>query len=101
MYKKTALPDGVRGINREMKESDSGSLGVWIGTGGRYENAKNKGAAHFLEHILFKGSQKYSCGDIKELIEGVGGSLNAFTAEEYTCYFAKIPAKHLNRTFDI
>lgn len=101
MYNKTVLPNNLRVITREMKDRDSVSLGVWIGAGGRHENEKNKGAAHFLEHILFKGSEKYSCDEIKELIEGVGGTLNAFTGEEYTCYFAKIPAKHLNRTFDI
>ena len=84
-----------------MKGRDSVSVGLWIATGGRYENDRIKGAAHFLEHILFKGSKKYSCEQIKELIEGVGGSLNAFTSEESTCYFAKIPAKHLNSTFDI
>ena len=101
MYKKTVLSNQIRVITHEMSDRDSVSIGIWIGTGGRFEDKKNKGAAHFLEHILFKGSQKYSCGDIKELIEGVGGTLNAFTAEEYTCYFAKIPSKHLEETFDI
>lgn len=101
MYKKTVLPNKLRVITHEMKDRDSASLGIWIAAGGRYENTKNKGVAHFLEHILFKGSKKYSCDAIKELIEGVGGSLNAFTSEEYTCYYAKIPAKHLNQTFDV
>jgi len=101
MYKKTVLPNRARVVTHEMKGRDSISLGIWLGVGGRYENKKNKGAAHFLEHILFKGSKNYSCSAIKELIEGVGGSLNAFTAEEYTCYYAKIPSKHLDRTFDI
>jgi len=101
MYKKTVLPNRARIITHEMKDRESASLGIWLGVGGRYENKKNKGAAHFLEHILFKGSKHYSCSDIKELIEGVGGTLNAFTAEEYTCYYSKIPSMHLDRTFDI
>lgn len=101
MYSKTVLPNNLRVITHEMKDRDSVSLGIWIRAGGRHEDKKNKGAAHFLEHILFKGSEKYSCEEIKERIEGVGGTLNAFTGEEYTCYFAKIPAKHLSRTFDI
>ena len=101
MYKKTILENNLRVVTHEMGDRDSVSVGLWIGAGGRYENKNNKGAAHFLEHILFKGSQKYSCEQIKELIEGVGGTLNAFTSEELTCYFAKIPAKHLERTFDI
>ncbi len=101
MYQKTVLPNKLRIISHHMKERESVSVGLLIATGGRYENKKNKGAAHFLEHILFKGSKNYSCEEIKELIEGVGGALNAFTAEETTCYFAKTPGKHLPRTFDI
>jgi len=84
-----------------MKERDSVSIGLFVDAGGRYEADQLKGAAHFLEHILFKGSRKYSCDEIKEKIEGVGGSLNAFTTEEMTCYLAKVPSRHVPRTFDI
>ncbi len=101
MYQKTILPNHIGVVSNTMKERDSVSVGLAVATGGRYEQDKNKGAAHFLEHILFKGSKSYTCDQIKELIEGVGGSLNAFTSEEMTCYFAKIPAKHLDRTLDI
>ncbi|MFA5088513.1 MAG: pitrilysin family protein [Candidatus Omnitrophota bacterium] len=101
MYHKTVLANGLRIVTNEMKERDSVGIGFWVDVGGRYESDEIKGAAHFLEHILFKGSEKYSCKEIKERIEGVGGSLNAFTSEEHTCYFAKIPAKHLKRAFDI
>ena len=101
MYQRTVLPNQLRIVTQQMKERESVAVGLLIGTGGRYENDQIKGAAHFLEHILFKGSRKYSCKAIKELIEGVGGALNAFTSEENTCYFAKIPSVHLNRTFDI
>ena len=101
MYHKILLPSSIKVVTHGIKDRDSIAVGIWIDVGGRYENRKNKGVAHFLEHILFKGSQKYSCTAIKELIEGVGGALNAFTSEEQTCYFAKIPTKHLPRTFDI
>ncbi len=101
MYEKTVLPSGLRIVTHNMKERESVALGFWIGAGGRYEQDRIKGAAHFLEHIAFKGSQKYSCEEIKELIEGVGGALNAFTSEEQTCFYAKIPCKHLEQTFDI
>lgn len=77
------------------------ALGIWIKTGGRYENQENKGIAHFLEHLIFKGSKKYSCRRIKESIEGKGGSLNGFTSEELTCYFAKLPRKHLDLALDV
>lgn len=101
MYEKTVLPNGLRIVTHNMKQRESVALGFWIGVGGRYEQDRIKGAAHFLEHIAFKGSQKYSCEEIKELIEGVGGALNAFTSEEQTCFYAKIPCKHLEQTFDI
>ncbi len=101
MYSKTVLQNHLRIISHPMADRESVAIGLWLGVGGRYEDDKIKGAAHFLEHILFKGSHKYSCQEIKELVEGVGGSLNAFTSEEYTCFFAKIPRQYLNRTFDI
>ncbi len=100
-YPKTTLSNGLRIVTHEMQGRDSIALGFWVGAGGRYEDDRLKGAAHFLEHILFKGSQKYSCDAIKEKIEGIGGTLNAFTSEEQTCYYAKIPYKHLATTFDV
>jgi predicted Zn-dependent peptidase len=101
MYSKTILPNNLKIYTHEVKDRDSVALGVWFNVGGRYEEEKNKGLAHFLEHIVFKGSQKYSCEELKQSIEGVGGALNAFTSEEQTCYYAKIPSKHLRTTFDV
>lgn len=100
MYQKTQLPNGLRVISHNIKDRDSVALGLWIGVGGRYESDRIKGAAHFLEHMLFKGSKKYACAEIKKNVEGVGGTLNAFTSEEQTCYYAKIPAQHFEKTFD-
>jgi len=77
------------------------ALGIWIKTGGRYESPEYKGIAHYLEHLVFKGSKKYSCRRIKESIEGVGGSLNGFTSEEFTCYLVKLPKSHLDLAVDI
>lgn len=77
------------------------ALGIWINVGGRYESFQNKGISHFLEHLLFKGTKKYSCRMIKESIEGVGGSLNGFTAEELTCYLVKMPSRYLNLALDV
>ncbi len=96
MYKKTRLENGIRVVTANMPSRDSATIGVWLGVGGRYEEEKSKGIAHYLEHMVFKGSKKYSCRKIKESIEGVGGALNGFTAEEFTCYLAKVPAKYLN-----
>ena len=101
MSQTTTLQNQLQIITQPLKDRDSVSVGVWFGVGGRYENSKNKGVAHFMEHMAFKGSLNYSCDEIKQLIEGVGGNLNAFTSDEETCYYAKVPRKHLSRTFDI
>jgi len=101
MRRITQLPNKIRIVTQEFKDRESASIGVWLAAGGRYENKDNKGVAHFLEHMAFKGSAQYSCDQIKQLIEGVGGNLNAFTAEEETCYYAKVPASHLKKTFDV
>jgi predicted Zn-dependent peptidase len=101
MYQKTTLDHGLRIVTHDMRERESVALGFWVGTGGRYEVDRIKGAAHFLEHMAFKGSAKYSCEEVKTLIEGVGGSVNAFTSEEQTCFYAKFPALHVERIFDV
>lgn len=101
MYKKSVLSNKLRIISNELKDRESVAIGIWVGVGGRFEDDEVKGAAHFLEHILFRGSLKYSCEEIKGTIEGVGGNLNAFTGEEQTCYYAKVPAKHFESTLDI
>ena len=90
MYKKTTLDNGLRIVSHRMADRRAVSLGIWIGVGGRYETKTNKGIAHFLEHLVFKGSRKYSNRDVKQSIEGLGGSLNGFTSEELTCYLVKI-----------
>ena len=101
MRRLTTLDNKIRIITQTLKDRDSTAVGVWFGVGGRYENSRHKGLAHFMEHMAFKGSQHYSCDEIKQLIEGVGGNLNAFTGEEETCYYAKVPRQHLHQTFDI
>ena len=101
MYRKTILENGLRIITHPMKRMQSAALGIWIKVGGRYEAPEYKGIAHFLEHLLFKGSKKYSYRKIKESIEGVGGSLNGFTSEELTCYLAKLPYSHLGLALDV
>lgn len=101
MYKKIKLNNGLRIILYRMPNMRSVALGIWIKIGGRYETIQNKGISHFLEHLVFKGSKKYSCRKIKESIEGVGGSLNGFTSEELTCYLIKIPARYCRLALDV
>ncbi len=101
MYKRSKLANGLRIISKPLAQAQSVSIGIWINIGGRYETTAQKGISHYLEHLLFKGSKKYSCRLIKESIEGVGGSLNAFTSEELTCYLAKIPSRYLDTVLSI
>ena len=84
-----------------MPARQSLALGIWISVGGRYENDAYKGIAHYLEHLIFKGSKKYSCRKIKESIEGVGGALNGFTSEELTCYLVKMPSTYSGLALNI
>lgn len=100
-YQKRVLGNGLRLVGCEMKEKNSFAAGVWINTGSRNENARISGISHFLEHIVFKGSRGYSCSKLKESIEGVGGSFNAFTSEEMTCYWIKLPAQYWGLALDI
>jgi len=101
MYDRTVLDNGVKIVAHDMPDRKSAALGVWLNVGSRYEAKRNSGIAHFLEHIIFKGSKKYSCRHIKEAIEGIGGALNGFTSEEFTAYIAKFPARHFEVVFDV
>ncbi|MBI4707044.1 MAG: insulinase family protein [Candidatus Omnitrophica bacterium] len=101
MYKKTILDNGLRIISNNMPKRQSVAVGIWLNVGGRYEDSAQKGISHFLEHLLFKGSKKYSCRKIKESIEGVGGALNGFTSEELTCYLVKIPNSYWGMSLDV
>ena len=85
--------DGLRSIAVPMDDRRSVSIGIWAGVGGRHETQEQSGISHFLEHIVFKGTQARTAAQIKESIEGVGGSLNAFTAEEHTCFLAKVSSR--------
>ncbi len=78
-----------------MSGRSSVSLGIWIGVGSRHEPQKWNGASHFIEHMLFKGTQSRSAKQISEAIEGVGGTLNAFTEEERTCFYARAHTNEL------
>jgi len=101
IYETTELSNGLRIVTHKMPDRQTAAIGIWIGVGGRYETKYNKGISHFIEHLVFKGSKKYSNREIKESIEGVGGALNGFTSEELTCYLAKVPIKYLYSTLDI
>ncbi|KJJ84991.1 zinc protease [Candidatus Omnitrophus magneticus] len=101
MLEKKVLSNGLKVIVSPMAHMTSVSIGIWIGAGGRYETKKLSGASHFIEHMLFKGTTKYTAKQLKEAIEGVGGMFNGFTADEVTCYMIKVPADYLTLGLDV
>ncbi|MCP4715537.1 MAG: insulinase family protein [Deltaproteobacteria bacterium] len=101
MIAKTVLPSGVRLVTETIDSVHSVSIGVWLKTGARYERSNENGLAHFLEHMLFKGTRKYSALEIARAIDSVGGVINAFTAKEHTCFYVKVLRQHLALAVDL
>ncbi|WP_093337527.1 M16 family metallopeptidase [Pseudonocardia ammonioxydans] len=88
--RRSELPGGVRLVTEAVPGVRSVALGIWIGIGSVDETAEQAGAAHFLEHLLFKGTRRRTAAGIAEEMDAVGGELNAFTAKEHTCYYAHV-----------
>jgi predicted Zn-dependent peptidase len=101
MYKKTVLDNGIRVLSEEMPHTRSVSLGIWVQNGSRHEERHQGGISHFLEHLFFKGTATRSAARIAEEMDAVGGVLNAFTAKEYTCYYAKVLDENLPLAVDL
>jgi Predicted Zn-dependent peptidases len=95
------MNNGLAVATKHMSHMESVSFGIWIKAGARYENTKNNGISHLLEHLLFKGTKTRGMKEIKEAIEGRGGSFNGFTSEEVTCYLVKLLAKDAELGVDI
>lgn len=100
MSYKIRLENGLRIVGEEIPSLRSVSIGIWIATGSRYENEANNGISHFLEHMLFKGTEKYTAREIAEVFDGIGGQVNAFTSKEYTCFYAKVLDEHFDIALD-
>lgn len=99
--KKTTLPGGLRVLTEEIESVRSLSVGIWVKTGSRHEKEEQAGVTHFLEHMLFKGTETRSAYDIALSMESVGGYLNAFTSTEFTCYFARCLDSKLDTALDV
>ena len=99
--KKSTLPNGLKIVTENIDSVKSISAGIWVKTGSRNESVELAGITHFLEHMLFKGTEKRSAYDIALSMESVGGYLNAFTSTEYTCYFARCLDTKLEQAMDV
>ena len=100
MYNKITLPNGVRIVYEQIPYVRSASLGVWVGVGSRHEPSKMSGAAHFIEHMLFKGTSSRTAAQLAQFIDGVGGQVNAFTTKECTCYHGRVVDTRLREFAD-
>ncbi|MGV9762321.1 MULTISPECIES: M16 family metallopeptidase [Micromonospora] len=99
--RRTVLPSGLRVLTEAVPAMRSVSFGIWVAVGSRDETGSQAGAAHFLEHLLFKGTNKRSALEISAQIEAVGGETNAFTTKEYTCYYARVLDEDLPLAIDV
>jgi predicted Zn-dependent peptidase len=99
--RRTVLPGGLRVVSEQMAGARSASIGVWVGVGSRDESPALHGCSHFLEHLLFKGTTERSALDISVALDAVGGEFNAFTAKEYTCFYARVLDTDLPLAIDV
>lgn len=103
MHEITQLNNGLKIVTKNMSDTDSVTVNFFVGAGGRYENLSTEdGVSHFLEHLLFKGTHKRpSSKIISEAVDSVGGIINAYTAEDHTSYYIKLPKNYLGLAFNI
>jgi predicted Zn-dependent peptidase len=101
IVRRSVLSSGVRLITEYVPGVLSASIGIWVDAGSRNEEGAHTGAAHYLEHLLFKGTAQRSALEISSAIEAVGGDINAFTSKEHTCYYARVLAQDLPLAIDV
>jgi predicted Zn-dependent peptidase len=100
-YQKTVLDNGMRVVTEWIPHLHSVSMGIWLNVGSRDEQEDESGLTHFIEHMLFKGTEKRSAQEIAKQLDAVGGMSNAFTSKENTCFHAKVLGAHLPLVVDI
>jgi predicted Zn-dependent peptidase len=98
---RTVLPGGLRVVTEFLPAVRSVALGIWVGVGSRDEDETHAGATHYLEHLLFKGTKRRTALELSSEMDAVGGEMNAFTAKEYTCYYARVLDADLPLAVDI
>jgi predicted Zn-dependent peptidase len=101
LIEKHTSKNGLRIVLETIPSVRSVTIGVWVLTGSRNENAANNGISHFLEHMFFKGTKTRSATEIAEAFDSIGGQVNAFTSKEYTCFYAKVLDTHKEHALEI
>ncbi|MCL6553372.1 MAG: insulinase family protein [Firmicutes bacterium] len=98
---KSVLPNGIRVLTETMPAVRTASLGIWVATGSRYEDARVHGISHFLEHLLFKGTGRRTALELAQAVDALGGQMNAFTDREHTCFYVKVLSTHLPEVVEL
>lgn len=98
---KIILPNGLRILLKERPEARTACFGIWTGSGSAYETAENNGISHLIEHMVFKGTKHRSALELAEEMDSIGGQTNAYTARDYTCFYARTLSEHVGTAFDI
>jgi predicted Zn-dependent peptidase len=98
---RTVLPGGLRVVTEFLPAVRSVAFGIWVGVGSRDEDEEHAGATHYLEHLLFKGTRRRTALEISSAMDAIGGEMNAFTAKEYTCYYARVLDADLPLAVDV
>jgi predicted Zn-dependent peptidase len=101
LIRRTVLSGGLRVITEAIPTMRSVAFGIWVGVGSRDETPALAGASHYLEHLLFKGTERRDAMQIAAAMDAVGGEMNAFTAKEYTCYYARVLDTDLPLAVDV
>ncbi|MHB8157375.1 MAG: M16 family metallopeptidase, partial [Desulfocucumaceae bacterium] len=101
MIKRILLDNGVNLLTEDIPHVRSVAIGIWVNVGSRDEGDQVAGISHFIEHLMFKGTEKRTAKEIAETLDTVGGQLNAFTTKEYTCYYAKVLDEHFELALDV
>ncbi|HEY8497819.1 MAG TPA: pitrilysin family protein, partial [Limnochordales bacterium] len=99
--RRTVLDNGVRIVTEAVDDLRSAALSIWVDVGSRDEAPHEQGICHFIEHMMFKGTERLSARAIAERIDAIGGQLNAFTTKEQTCYYARVLGEHLSEAVDL
>src|SRR5260221_4210151 len=98
--RKETLPNGITLLTERMPHVRSVTLGVWLRRGSRHEPPPLNGASHFIEHLVFKGTESRTAREIALAVDSIGGQMDAFTSKEYTCFYAKVLDSHVKEAVD-
>ncbi len=101
MYEKITLSNGIRVLTEYVEQVRSASVGIWVGNGSRHEPVHLNGISHFIEHMIFKGTDKRSAQHLAIAMDALGGQFNAFTTKECTCYYMKVLDSHIQTGISI